>query len=105
MEFKIVGNCRIRRRGTTHPSQRVNLMVVPLLSLMVVLIMVMFLLLLLNVLLMMPNGYSIALVHIMFVLIELCSVLMNPCKMEALFRWAIILLVGLLAWAPLDLDV
>jgi hypothetical protein len=54
---------------------------------------------------MMPNGYSIVLVHIMFVLIELCSVLMNPCKMEALFRWAIILLVGLLAWAPLDLDV
>jgi hypothetical protein len=42
MEFKIVGNFRIRRRGTTHPSQRVNLMVVPLLSLMVVLIMVMF---------------------------------------------------------------
>jgi hypothetical protein len=57
----------------------------------------MFLLLLLDVLLMMPIGYLILLVHIMSALTELCLVLMNQCRMEVLFEWAIILLVKLLA--------
>jgi hypothetical protein len=78
----------------------VKLMVVPLLPLIIILIMVMFLLLLLDVLLMMPIGYSILLVDIMSALIELYLVLMNLCRMEVLFRWVIILLVRLLAWAP-----
>jgi hypothetical protein len=97
MKLRNVGNCRTRRRGTTRSSQRVKLMVVPLLPLIIVQIMVMFLLLLLDVLLMMPIGYLILLVHIMSALTELCLVLMNQCRMEVLFEWAIILLVKLLA--------
>jgi hypothetical protein len=95
MKFKIAGTCRMRR-GTTHPSQKVKLMVDPLLSLMIVRIMVMFLLPLLDVFLMMSNGYLILLTHIMPALIELCLGLMNPCRMMVLFRWAIVLLVRLL---------
>jgi hypothetical protein len=94
--LRIVRNCRTRRRGMTHQSQRVKLMVVPLLPL----IMVMFLLLLLDVHLMIPFGNLILHVHIMSALIELSLVLMYWCRMEVLFGWAIILLMKLLAWAP-----
>jgi hypothetical protein len=100
MKLRTAGNCRTRRRGTTRSNQRVKLTVVPLLSPVIVLIMVMFLLPLLDVLLMMPNGYLILLVHIMSALTEICLVLMNLCRMEVLFKWATILLVQLLAWAP-----
>jgi hypothetical protein len=98
--LRTVENCRTRRRGTTRQSLRVKLMVVSMLSLIIVLIMVMFLLPLLHVHLMSPFGYLILLVHIMSALIEICLVLMNQCRMEVLFGWAIILLVKLLAWAP-----
>jgi hypothetical protein len=94
---RTVGNCRTRRRGMTRRSQRVKLLVVPLI---IVLIMVIFLLLLLDVLL---NDA-------LWILDSACSYhvcinrdlfsIMNRCKMEVLFEWAIILLVKLLAWAP-----
>jgi hypothetical protein len=90
-----VENCRTRRRGMPRQSLRVKLMVVPLLPL----IMGMFVLLLLDVDLMIPFGYLILLVHIMFALTELCLALMNQCRMEVLFGWALILLARLLAWA------
>jgi hypothetical protein len=95
--LRTVENYRTRRRGTTRQSQMVKLMLVPLI---IIRIMVMFLLLLLDVLLMMPIGYLILLVDIMSALTEFCLVLMNLCRMEVLFRWVIILLVRLLAWAP-----
>jgi hypothetical protein len=93
-----IANCRTRR-GTTHQSLRVKLMVVPLMPLIIVLIMVIFLLLLLDVHLTITFGYLILLVCIMSTLIELCLVPMIRCRMEVLFRWARILLVKLLACA------
>jgi hypothetical protein len=78
----------------TCSIQRVKLIVLSLLPLIIFLIMIMFLLPLLNVLL---DDAQWILNYIMFALIKLCLVLMNPSRIEVLFRCVIILLVMLLA--------
>jgi hypothetical protein len=89
------GNCRTTRRETTRQSLRVKLVAVPVASDNSS-ANVMFILPLLDVLLMNPFRYLILPIHIMSTLIEICLLLMNWCKMEVLFGWAIILLVNLL---------